>query len=125
MQDISTTEALDAINELRSNIIATQSASWSNTCYPLVAILDSAGYECDDNVTREKRSQHISCYGGAGGYPGHLKGEPSNSPYIRPVGERERVLEDKLRTVMVRLLHGEHGKELGEEIHQFIKENEL
>lgn len=63
--------ALRAINELRSNIIATQSASWSNTVYPLVAILNKAGYEQVDSTEKQKL-EHTDCYGGAGGYPGKL-----------------------------------------------------
>lgn len=65
-------EALRAINRLRSNVIATQNASWSNALYPLVAILDAAGYELED-VDAASKAEHLHCYGGAGGYPGNLK----------------------------------------------------
>jgi hypothetical protein len=63
-------EALETLNQLRSNIIATQSASWSNTVYPLVAILNAAGFELVDS-TKEQQAEHLKAYGGAGGYPGH------------------------------------------------------
>jgi len=69
-------EALEALNSLRSNIVATQSASWSNAAYPLVAILDAAGFEYVE-PSQEEMAEHFSCYGGAGGYPGNLKAEPS------------------------------------------------
>jgi len=72
-------EALEALNELRSNLIFSQSVSWSNTIYPLVAILNAAGMEYDENRTEEQFAQHVSCYGGAGGYPGHLKAEPNEN----------------------------------------------
>lgn len=62
-------EALEALNALRSNIVGTQSASWSNTVYPLVAILNAAGLEQFD-PSEEQLRQHMGCYGGAGGYPG-------------------------------------------------------
>lgn len=65
-------EALKALNELRSNVITSQNAGWSNLVYPLVAILDAAGYERFES-TPEQIEQHRSTYGGAGGYPGHIK----------------------------------------------------
>lgn len=74
-------EALMALNELRSNIVGTQSASWSNTMYPLVAILDAAGMEVFDS-SEEQLAQHLSCYGGAGGYPGQLQAEPDYNAQI-------------------------------------------
>lgn len=61
-------EALEALNALRSNIIGTQAAGWSNTVYPLVAILNAAGYEFTQ-PTDEQMREHLSCYGGAGGFP--------------------------------------------------------
>ncbi len=61
-------EALEALNALRCNIIATQSASWSNTVYPLVAILNAAGFVYD-KPSDEQTAQHLACYGGAGNYP--------------------------------------------------------
>lgn len=70
-QPLSPEEALAALNELRSNIVATQTATWSNVAYPLVAILDAAGLERFE-PTAEQREQHLSCYGGAGGYPGNI-----------------------------------------------------
>ena len=63
-------EALEAINTLRSNVIGTQSAGWSNTMYPLVAILNDAGFEYI-KPTEEQIRHHLNCYGGAGGYPGN------------------------------------------------------
>jgi len=66
-------EALKALNELRSNVVGTQNAGWSNTMYPLVAILNAAGYEYVP-PTDEQKEQHFNCYGGAGGYPGAVKG---------------------------------------------------
>lgn len=68
-------EALEAINTLRSNIVATQSASWSNTMYPLVAILNEAGMEVFES-SEEQMAEHYDCYGGAGGFPGKLQREP-------------------------------------------------
>ncbi len=67
-------EALAAINQLRCNVIGTQEAGWSNLVYPLVAILNEAGYEYaapSDEAFRE----HLMAYGGAGGWPGRLHGE--------------------------------------------------
>jgi hypothetical protein len=66
-------QALDALNQLRSNIVATQQASWSNVAYPLVAILNAAGYE-QAEATDDQKGEHLACYGGAGGYPGHIVG---------------------------------------------------
>lgn len=88
---LSPQEALDALNELRSNMVSTQSASWSNMCYPIVAILNAAGMVQFDS-TPEQMEQHAHCYGGAGGYPGRLQdhhqitGKP---PWCKPVGELE------------------------------------
>ena len=65
-------EALDLINELRSNVISTQNAGWSNLIYLLFAILNDAGLELFESTEEQKR-QHLDCYGGAGGYPGHLR----------------------------------------------------
>lgn len=64
-------EALNKINELRSNVIATQSAGWSNFVYPLVAILNEAGFELIKDRTPEQIKEHLNTYGGAGGYPGN------------------------------------------------------
>jgi hypothetical protein len=79
---ITADEALAAINELRSNIVGTQSASWSNTMYPLVAILDAAGMEVFEPSV-DQMAEHISCYGGAGGYPGMLRAEPDYDAKLR------------------------------------------
>lgn len=65
-------EALVALNRLRSNVIATQSASWSNLAYPLVAILNAAGFDLIEDVSVEQQAEHLATYGGAGGYPGHV-----------------------------------------------------
>lgn len=63
--------ALNEINELRSNIIATQSATWSNVSYPLVAILNRAGFELIKERTEDEKDAHLAAYGGAGGSPRH------------------------------------------------------
>lgn len=86
-------EALEALNQLRSNLVATQSAGWSNLVYPLVAILDSAGFE-QAEPTEAQEAEHFDCYGGAGGFPGHLKGIPGYSMVCRARNtrrERERM----------------------------------
>lgn len=69
---LSAEEALKAINELRSNVISTQTAGWSTLVYPLVAILDAAGYERFES-NEEQIQQHLETYGGAGGFPGRIK----------------------------------------------------
>jgi hypothetical protein len=69
---ISPEQALEALNTLRSNIVATQSASWSNFVYPFVAILDATGLE-QFEPTDTQLAEHSSAYGGAGGYPGHTR----------------------------------------------------
>ena len=76
-------EALAAINELRSNVVATQNAGWSNLMYPLVAILNAAGCE-QFRSTEEQMAEHFNCYGGAGGYPGKLHGVPSGGLSVQP-----------------------------------------
>lgn len=65
-------EALDALNELRSNVITTQNAGWSNLVYPLVAILNAAGRDVFTSSDEQIR-EHLNTYGGAGGYPGAIK----------------------------------------------------
>lgn len=99
MTKLNNAEALDALNELRSNIVATQNASWSNVAYPLVAILNAAGYELIEDVSEEQLHQHVACYGGAGGFPGHLRSEPRKDAGWRHQikGKRERDLESLLR----------------------------
>jgi hypothetical protein len=66
-------EALNTINILRSNLITTQSAGWSNLVYPLVAILEDAGFGLF-TPTEEQIKEHRAAYGGAGGYPGKSGG---------------------------------------------------
>lgn len=61
-------EALDRLNTLRSCIVKTQSATWSNSVYPLVAILNGAGFEPFE-PTAEQLAAHLRAYGGAGGMP--------------------------------------------------------
>jgi len=102
MPDLSPQDALDALNKLRSNIVATQNASWSNTAYPLVAILNAAGYELIEDVTDDQRTEHVKCYGGAGGWPGHPAGRMLPQPGDRyaGVGKREREYEDLLRRIV-------------------------
>ncbi len=48
--------ALVAINQIRNQIINTQAFNWSRDMYPLVAILNEAGFERDvDNVLPPQR----------------------------------------------------------------------
>ncbi len=65
---LSQDEALAAINALRCNIIGAQDASWSNMVYPLVAILNAAGF-IYEAPTEADMDEHRACYGGAGGFP--------------------------------------------------------
>lgn len=88
---LSPNEALEALNTLRSNIVGTQRGSWSNTMYPLVAILNAAGLEQFD-PSEEQLRQHMDCYGGAGGYPGHELSEP-DAGWCPPVGRLQLVSE--------------------------------
>lgn len=90
-ENLTPEEALAAINTLRSNVIATQSAGWSNLMYPLVAILNAAGIEQFDPPEDQLR-QHLACYGGAGGYPGHELSDPSPG-WCEPVGRLRLVVE--------------------------------
>lgn len=85
-------QALDALNQLRSNLVESQSAGWSNLVYPLVAILNAAGYEVDDEVTNDQLREHVGCYGGAGGYPGHIVGrvDEHSDAYIDANVRRKR-----------------------------------
>jgi hypothetical protein len=77
VEKLSPDDALAALNTLRSNVIATQNAGWSNTLYPFVAILNAAGCEQFD-PDEQQLAEHYDCYGGAGGYPGNTKDEPSH-----------------------------------------------
>lgn len=97
--------SMGAINELRSNMVATQQAGWSNFCYPLVAILDAAGFDLNYDVTERQAAEHISCYGGAGGYPGNLKGEPS----FNATTTARRILSE--RKALYEKMHGGGPKE--------------
>lgn len=89
--ELSPNEALEALNALRSNIVGTQRASWSNVAYPLVAILNAAGLEQFD-PSEEQLRQHMDCYGGAGGYPGHELSEP-DAGWCEPVGRLQLISE--------------------------------
>jgi hypothetical protein len=91
-------EALVALNRLRSNIVGTQNASWSNVAYPLVAILDAAGFELEPADERQM-AEHLDCYGGAGGYPGGLKDEPSPNAAMqaRNLAEKNRRREVRMQ----------------------------
>lgn len=84
-------EALEALNQLRCNIVGTQSATWSNVAYPLVAILDAAGYELHE-PTEEQMHDHLRTYGGAGGYPGKPIGSGRHDWNVRLVGARENLV---------------------------------
>lgn len=66
--ELSEHDALVALNYLRSNITATQRAGWSDTIYPLVAILNAAGF-VDTPPTEEQKRERLATYGGAGKYP--------------------------------------------------------
>lgn len=81
--------ALEALNSLRSAVVATQNAGWSNTIYPFVAILNAAGMEQFD-PSEDQIRQHVDCYGGAGGYPGHALREPSPG-WCAPVGRLQHL----------------------------------
>lgn len=82
--------AMEAINTLRSEVIATQSAGWSETIYPLVAILDAAGYKQFD-PTEQQLNEYKDCHGGAGGYPGHVKREAPQA-YRNPVSLMQHMI---------------------------------
>jgi hypothetical protein len=73
-------EAIEALNTLRSNMIATRNASWSNFIYPFVAILDAAGCELFE-PTEDQIANHLFCYGGAGGFPGRELEEPGRESH--------------------------------------------
>lgn len=45
-------QALEKINVIRDNIIATQSIGWSRHIYPLVAALDEVGVGCEIDAAR-------------------------------------------------------------------------
>jgi hypothetical protein len=89
-QRITITEAMDAINTLRSEVIATQNAGWSTTIYPLVAILNAAGYEQFD-PTEKQIDEYLDCHGGAGGYPGNPKREAPSSNWKNPVSKMQHM----------------------------------
>ena len=76
MPELTEREALEALNELRSNVVFTQSATWSNVMYPLVAILNAAGFELNENPSDDQVANHLFGYGGGGGFPGHEVKEP-------------------------------------------------
>lgn len=92
--------AMTELNRLRSNVIATQSASWSNAVYPMVAILDRAGFELIRDVTPEDMADHMLCYGGAGGSPDHLTPDARKGDLWR-----QRVAEAKERGTALQRLH--------------------
>lgn len=77
--------AMEKLNRLRSNMVMTQSASWSNSMYPLVAILNEAGYEVE-GATDEQRAEHLACYGGAGEMPKLLDHTPPPETFVGNVG---------------------------------------
>jgi hypothetical protein len=93
------------LNRLRSNVIATQNASWSNSLYPLVATLDEAGYEVQ-GATDEQVEEHLHCYGGAGRTPTML----DESPYESPIGRRR----DQHESGSI-LIHAERWRQREEE----------
>jgi hypothetical protein len=83
--------ALEALNTLRSGVVATQNAGWSTTIYPLVAILNAAGLKQFDPSDEQIR-EYLDCYGGAGGYPGHALREPQRA-LPHPLGRLHLVAE--------------------------------
>lgn len=91
MPELSEHDALVALNQLRCNIVGTQSASWSNVAYPLVAILNDAGFELHE-PTQDQMHEHLSTYGGAGGYPGNPKKSRRHDWNNRLVGARENLV---------------------------------
>jgi len=97
--ELSHEEALEALNVLRSNIVATQSASWSNTTYPLVAILEAAGFERIESTDEQKR-EHFHCYGGAGGYPGNMRDEINEDHRRFPVPDPINRLKERVRNYL-------------------------
>lgn len=92
MPDLSEHEALVIINKLRCNVIGTQNAGWSNLMYPLVAVLDLAGFSLEE-PTQEQMKEHLATYGGGGGYPGHCLREALPNWNNRLVGSRENLVE--------------------------------
>lgn len=84
--------AMTKINRLRSNITCTQSASWSNAAYPLVAILNEAGYE-QEGATEAQMQEHLACYGGAGRTPRLLDHTPA--PESLTMWLRDQRIEQK------------------------------
>lgn len=99
MPELTEHEALVALNQLRSNMVATQQASWSNMCYPIVAILNAAGFELIEEVTEQQAAEHLNCYGGGGGYPGHLKEPPPDQAHChaRRILRERAELRKKMR----------------------------
>lgn len=91
-QRITITEAMDAINTLRSEVITTQNAGWSTTIYPLVAILNAAGYEQFD-PTEKQITEYLDCHGGAGGYPGNPLREAPSSNWENPVSKMQHLVK--------------------------------
>lgn len=87
---ITIAEAMHAINTLRSEIVATQNAGWSTTIYPLVAILNAAGYVQFD-PTAEQIDEYLDCHGGAGGYPGNPLRKAPAKPGQNPVSKMQHM----------------------------------
>jgi hypothetical protein len=112
-------EALERINRLRSNVVATQSASWSNMLYPLVAILDAAGLSVE-GATDAQRAEHLACYGGAGHMPTILDHPPVPDDLIASLGAGAlvkeqagivRIMSERLRQVSEEGWTPEHDDE--------------
>jgi hypothetical protein len=112
-------EALERINRLRSNVVATQSASWSNMLYPLVAILDAAGLSVE-GATDAQRTEHLACYGGAGHMPTILDHPPVPDDLISSLGAGAlvkeqagivRIMSERLRQVSEEGWTPEHDDE--------------
>lgn len=81
------------MNRLRSNVIATQNASWSNMMYTFVAILGEAGYELE-GATDAQCEEHLACYGGAGKTPHLLDHTPAPESLTEWLRERRIEADD-------------------------------
>lgn len=79
--------AITKLNRLRSNVVCTQNASWSNQMYPFVAILNEAGYE-QEGATEAQMQEHLACYGGAGKTPQLLDHTPAPESMLEWLRDR-------------------------------------
>lgn len=105
--------AMAKLNRLRSNVIATQNCSWSNTTYTIVAILNEAGYELL-GATDEQTAEHLACYGGAGKTPRHLDETPAPESLLDDLALNRRRADAARMTGSV-LIHAERWRQQDEE----------